>query len=165
MAPDRRRKLLRILAIPQDVQQNLQQIEITEAAVRALGRLEPEQQRIVTGHLLEHPELARSVRRIARAVHEQNYSVDDAIAEAEGRTRYALDESSRENEPYPDAAVFDDDQEIADAVLRFLETANWLMSAHAEIQQVAPDLLDIPEPWRAYYQQSLTMLEEVFSAS
>lgn len=156
MTGDRRRKLLRVLAIPQDVQQKLQEIEISEAAVRALGKLDEEEQREVTEHLLQKPELARRVRRIARAVKEQDYSVDEAIAEAEGRS---IGDSVADTEEYPPLS-FESDQAVADAVLRFLESANQLVARMTELQQEAPSLLDIPDPWRAYYQQSLAMLRQ-----
>ncbi len=158
MSPDRRKKLLRVLAVPQDVQKSLQEIEISEAAVRALGKLNEEQQREVTEHLLENPELARSVRRIARAVNDQKYSVEEAIAEAEGRTLGEISEET--DESYQDDLLFEGDQAVADAVLAFLETANQVVAALNLVQEIAPDLLDIPEPWRAYYQQSLMMLQE-----
>jgi ParB-like chromosome segregation protein Spo0J len=160
MSADRRRKLLRVLAIPQDVQVKLQEIEISEAAVRALGRLEEDQQREVTEHLLEKPELARRVRRIARAVGEQEYSVEEAVAEAEGRIIGG--EESEDEELHPPLS-FEDDQAVADAVLRFLENANQLVASLSLLQKEAPSLLDIPEPWRAYYQQSLAMLREELS--
>jgi len=157
MSADRRRKLLRVLAIPQDVQEKLQEIEISEAAVRSLGQLEEDQQREITEHLLENPELARSVRRIARAVNEQEYSIEEAVAEAEGR---ALDIEESDDELHADALDFENDQVIADAVLHFLENANQLVSSLALIREEAPSLLDIPDPWRAYYQQSMEMLRE-----
>lgn len=157
MSADRRRKLLRVLSIPTDVQEKLQKIEISEAAVRSLGKLGEEEQREVTEHLLENPELARSVRRIARAVNEQDYSVEEAIAEAEGR---AFGIAEPEEELYPDSLDFESDQVVADAVLRFLETANQLVSSLVLIRKEAPSLLDIPDPWRAYYQQSMEMLKE-----
>ena len=157
MTSDRRRKLLQVLAIPTDVQEKLQEIEITEAAVRALGKLPEEQQREVTEHLVENPNLARRVRRIARAVKEQDYTVDEAVAEAEGRT--FLDESDDDNNDYPPLS-FESDQVVADLVLGFLESANQLVARMTALQQEAPSLLDIPDPWRAYYQQSLAMLQE-----
>lgn len=155
MSADRRGKLLRVLAVPTDVQEKLQEIEISEAAVRALGKLPEEQQREVTDHLVENPDLARRVRRIARAVNEQDYSVDEAIAEAEGRT--FDDEIPAED--YPPLG-FENDQVVADLVLGFLESANQLVARMTALKQEAPSLLDIPDPWRAYYQQSLTMLQE-----
>ena len=157
MSADRRRKLLRVLSIPTDVQAKLQQVEITEAAVRSLGKLGEDQQREVADHLLENPDLARSVRRIARAVDEQDYSVEEAVAEAEGRT---LDIKEPENNLYPTTLDFENDQTIADAVLHFLENANQLVSNLTVIREEAPSMLDIPDPWRAYYQQSITMLRE-----
>jgi len=157
MSADRRRKLLRVLAIPQDIQEKLQEVEISEAAVRSLGQLEEDQQREVTEHLLENPELARSVRRITRAVNEQKYSVEEAVAEAEGR---ALDIEEPDDDLLPDTLDFENDQVVADAVLHFLENANQLVSSLTVIREEAPSLLDIPDPWRAYYQQSLEMLKE-----
>jgi hypothetical protein len=36
------------------------------------------------------------------------------------------------------------------------------VAALNQVRDSAPGLLDIPEPWRAYYQQSLEMLREEF---
>ena len=157
MSADRRRKLLRVLAIPTDVQEKLQQVEISEAAVRALGKLPEEDQRDVADHLLEKPELARRVRRIARAVDEQDYSVEEAIAEAEGRIVDDDEHEGEDEEPF-DALTFENDAVIADAVLRFLENANQLVASLSVVQQEAPTLLDIPDPWRAYYRQAMEMV-------
>lgn len=159
MSADRRRKLLRVLSIPTDVQEKLQRVEITEAAVRSLGRLGEDQQREVADHLLVNPDLARSVRRIARAVDEQDYSVEEAVAEAEGRI---VDDEHEDEEPF-DALTFENDAVIADAVLRFLENANQLVGSLSVIRQEAPELMDIPDPWRAYYQQAEKMLKEELS--
>ncbi len=156
MSPDRRRKLLRVLSVPTDVQEKLQGIEITEAAVRALGKLPEQQQREVTEHLVENPDLARRVRRIARAVNEQDYTVDEAVAEAAGQTFF--DEHESDPDEYPPLS-FDSDQVIADLVLAFLESANQLVARMTALQKEAPSSLDIPDPWRAYYQQSLAMLQ------
>ncbi|MBL6982126.1 MAG: hypothetical protein ISR58_13165 [Anaerolineales bacterium] len=67
-----------------------------------------------------------------------------------------------EEELYPDTLDFESDQAVADAVLRFLEQANQLVSSLGLLQKEAPSLLDIPDPWRAYYQQSLEMLRREF---
>ncbi len=159
MSPARRKKLLRVLAIPQDVQKTLRETPVTEAAVRAIGTLDEDAQRQVAAAIQEDPALARKARRIARAVRDQDYSVDEALAEARGQYIPPMEAT-----PYPDAhqAAFDNDQTITDAVLRVLEEANIFLDALDTLRKLAPTPLDIPAPWGTFYRNAMrNLLEEV----
>lgn len=85
MAPWERKRKLRILNIEPDLQQRLRNVEITEAALRSLGTLEPDDQRKVVFALEQNPLLARKVRRVARSRRSGFYStIEDALAEVQG---------------------------------------------------------------------------------
>ena len=85
MAPWERKRKLRLLNIDPTLQEPLRELDITEAALRSLGTLEPEDQKKVVEALSANPSLARKVRRIARARRDKFYdSIDDALAEVQG---------------------------------------------------------------------------------
>ena len=158
MSPERRKKLLRVLAVPHDVQQVLRRTPVTEAGLRALGTLDDGDLREVAAAIADDPALASKARRIARAVRDQGYSVDEALDEARGR--YTPPES-----PETDASVsFAGDQAVTDAVLRVLEQANAFLDALDVLRELAPDPLDIPDPWRNFYRNALNNLVEEIGA-
>lgn len=154
MTATRRKKLLRLLSMPRDVQEQLRALPVTEAAARALGRLGEDDQRRVAEAIAEQPDLARRARRIARAVYDQGYSVEDALAEARGEFVPAPKNEERQE------AAFANDQAAVDAVMRFLDAANQMMAALEAVRAAAPQTLDIPDPWRGYFQDALEMVRE-----
>ncbi len=85
MAPWERKRKLRLLNIEPGLQEQLRELDITEAALRSLGTLEPEDQKRVVEALAANPALARKVRRVARARRDGFYtSIEDALAEVQG---------------------------------------------------------------------------------
>lgn len=85
MAPWERKRKLRLLNIEPALQEQLRELDITEAAMRSLGTLEPGDQERVVEALLANPSLVRKVRRIARARRDGFYtSIEDALAEVQG---------------------------------------------------------------------------------
>ncbi|RME87980.1 MAG: hypothetical protein D6770_08040 [Anaerolineae bacterium] len=159
MSPDRRKKLLRVLSIPQDVQERLRRLPVTEAGVRALGRLDEAAQREVVQAIEAQPDLARRARRIARAVRDQGYTVEEALAEARGEAPPPPPQA--DDPPSPD---FADDRRITDAVMDFIEAANVLLGAWQRVQETVVDPLDIPDPWRMYYHNTLETLRDEIGA-
>jgi len=158
MTPERRKKLLRVLSIPQDVQAKLQQVDISEAAVRSVGALDEEDQREIAAAILDDPSLASKARRIANAVRNEGYTVDEALAEARGEFSFGDEMEEPETE---DAMVFEGDQAVVDAVLAFIEAANQVMSALTMLRNATPGgELDIPEPWLSYFHNARTMMED-----
>ncbi len=148
MTPARRKKLLRVLSIPQDVQETLRETPVTEAAVRAIGTLEETAQRQVAAAIQEDPTLARKARRIARAVRDQDYSVEEALAEARG-------EFLEDEPPGEEIRAFENDDTVTDAVLAVIEAANLLLDALSSLRARAPDRADIPDPWKNFYLNAL----------
>lgn len=160
MQKARRKKLLRVLSIPPDVQEKLRQLPVTEAAVRALGTLDEDSLRQVTEAIEETPNLARRARRIAHAIRGHGYSPEEAIAEASGQ----LPPTPVQAEMNPTAgsgpAAFEGDQAIVDAVMAWLDAANAFQAALQQLRRRAPDALDIPEPWRNFYLNTLNTIRD-----
>jgi hypothetical protein len=91
MAPWERKRKLRLLNIDPGLQEQLRGLDITEAALRSLGTLEPEEQKRVVEALVANPSLARKVRRVARARRDGFYaSIEDALAEVQGLSSAAV---------------------------------------------------------------------------
>ncbi|MCX7756121.1 MAG: ParB/RepB/Spo0J family partition protein [Anaerolineales bacterium] len=160
MQKARRKKLLRVLSIPPDVQEKLRQLPVSEAGARALGTLDENSLRQVTEAIEENPDLARRARRIARAVRDQGYSPQEAIAEASGQ--FLPTPAQTEPKP-PDenaAAAFADDQAVIDAVMAWLDAANVFQAALQQLRRLAPQTLDIPDPWRNFYLSTLNTIRE-----
>ena len=85
MAAWERKRKLRLLNIQPDQQERLRSVDITEAALHALGTLRPADQEKVVDALIRNPDLARKVRRIARARRDGFYdNIEDALAEVQG---------------------------------------------------------------------------------
>ncbi len=95
MAPWERKRKLRMLNIDPALQEQLRELDITEAALRSLGTLEPEEQKRVVEALVANPSLARKVRRVARARRDGFYaSIEDALAEVQGLSHAASSPAS-----------------------------------------------------------------------
>jgi hypothetical protein len=150
MTPARRKKLLRVLSMSSAAQETLRQLPVTEAATRALARLDEGDLLKVAEAIQENPDLARRARRMARAIYQQGYTPEEAIAEASGQ--FVTPEPEQEA---AQATGFDSDQAARDAVLNFLDAANTLLAAMEGVRQVAPQTLDLPDPWRSYFQNAL----------
>ena len=82
---ERRKKLMQVLGVAPELQGQIRTLDMTEASLRALAKLEPEDQKRLVEEIAENPDLAHKVRRISHAVRTQDYNLDDALAEAQGQ--------------------------------------------------------------------------------
>lgn len=156
LKPDSRKKLMRVLAIAPDVQQQARPLKLTEAALRSIGTLEEPDQRQLVSALAETPELTRKVRRIARVVREGSHSLDQAIAEARGQTdAEAAHPASEQDIP--------EDERVTDQVIRLLEAATSAQQAADELRTLlgANYLEELPGAWQDYAREALQMLEMI----
>lgn len=155
MQAARRKKLLRVLSLPADVQEKLRQLPVTEAAVRALGTLDETALRQVADAIEENPDLARRARRIARAVRDQGYTPEEAIAEANGQILFG--EGDRDSEhvdvsaPQPGGV---------DAALALLDAANAFLTALESVRQAGA----LPDPWQGYVRNALESVRSEIEA-
>lgn len=159
MPKARRKKLLRVLSIPPDMQEKLRQLPVSEAGARALGTLDEDSLRQVAEAIEENPDLARRARRIARAVRDQGYSPQEAIAEASGQFLAPADSGTNSANDNKQTA-FDGDQAVVDAVMAWLDAANAFQAALQQVRRLAPQTLDIPDPWRNFYLNTLNTIRE-----
>jgi hypothetical protein len=61
----RRKKLLGVLAVDTGLQDQVRALEVTEAGLRAIGRLDSADQKHLVEEIAKDPDLGRRVRRIA----------------------------------------------------------------------------------------------------
>jgi len=99
MNKERLKKLLRVLAVDIELQQQAQDMGLSEAALRALGKLEVADQHQLLEAVIAGPGLAKKVRSIVEAVRNKGRTLDHAIAIAQGRV----------GAPEPDAPPADQD--------------------------------------------------------
>ncbi len=156
LKPDSRKKLLRVLALDPQAQETVRPLALTEAALRSIGTLEPDEQRQLAGELAENPELARKTRRIARIVRDGSHSLDEAIAEAKGQV-------SHEEEPAATDVSLPEDERASEQVIRLLEAATSARQALDELRALLGEnyLQQLPEAWRAYAAEALALLQEL----
>lgn len=186
MEKERRKKLMQVLGVAPELQGEIRSLDMTEASLRALAKLEPEDQKRLALEISKKPELATKVRRISHAVRTQHYPLEEALAEAEGQipasalaegfTRveqgnestkiplatYSLDSdapSSHLEEPAPVTYV-PDQVEIGDLVVQVMDVTHTLKAALENLHTLVGDspLATLPAPWGLYAEEALTSL-------
>ncbi len=164
LKPARRKKLLQILSVDPGVQLRARETDLTEAALRSLGQLEPDQQSIVMDEIEEDPSLGRKVRRISHAVRGHDYPLEEAIAEAKGQL--VIDGDVVEVDDGPRYAPDEGDEELndrtMDVVLGLLDAANQVTTA----SQAVLDILDgravseLSTPWDDYTGEAIELISK-----
>ena len=175
---ERRKKLLQVLGVAPEVQEQLRQMNITEASLRALAKLEPEDQARLVEEMAEDPDLARKVRRISNAVRTHDYNLDEALAEARGELPEISLSPQSNGKPIEDmeSASFDKEEDggtnipaisyvanedLADLIVRFMDAAHALKSTLESLRETIGDtsLAELPAPWGQYALDTLTNLQ------
>lgn len=172
MDRERRKKLLQVLGVAPAVQEQLRQLDMTEASLRALAKLEPEAQARLVEEMAEDPALTRKVRRISHAVRTHAYGVEEAIAEARGewpdKAPHAslVQAEADDPEPPPGALPAETgvqylpDEDLAEQVVQFMDAAHAVKTALEQLRTWAGDnaLSALPAPWGQYAQDTLLTL-------
>ena len=158
MKADSRKKLMRVLSLAPDVQEQARTLDLTAAALRSLGTLEEEEQRTLIGEVEDAPELGRKVRRIARVVREGTHTLDEAVAEAKGQVSAQPDEA-----PEAEALKMPDDERVTDQVIALLEAATGAQGAVDELNDLLGSdyLTKLPEAWKEYAREAIAILRLV----
>jgi len=164
---ERRKKLMRVLALDTTVQEQVRALDVTEAALRAIGTLDPANQQRLVNEITEDPALTRKVRRIARVVREGTYTLDEALAEVRGQVPGDMrvvdppfhdPASETALEPGSTDDLLLDDRPMS-AAMELLEIANRLSTALGTLTEVcAGDLAALPQPWGEYARQALDLI-------
>ena len=155
MKPDSRKKLMRVLSLAPDVQEQARPLHLTEAALRSLGTLEQDDQRQLVAKLAEDPELTRKVRRIARVVREGSHTLDEALAEARGQ--------AADNEAQDSGQLIPDDERVTDQVIRLLEAATSAQQAVDELHSLLGEnyLEQLPGTWKDYAREAIQIIQSI----
>jgi len=86
LGKEARRKLMKVLALSPEAQQIARVIPgMTEAGLRSVAQLAPDEQETLLKEAAADPRVAKRVRRCASAVKKGSYSLTEAIAECKGR--------------------------------------------------------------------------------
>ncbi len=166
MKPASRKKLMQLLSIDRQVQQTVNSLGLTEAALRSLGSLPQEEQRNLAEELSQNPELGRKVRRIARVVRDKGETLDAALAEARGIVGGDVENLAEQfPKPETDAGAESesagDDERITDLVIQLLESATATRRCVDELQTLLGErfLPQLPEVWREYASDAVALLQ------
>lgn len=178
---ERRKKLMQVLGVAPELQGQIRTLDMTEASLRALAKLEPEDQKRLVEEIAENPDLAHKVRRISHAVRTQAYNLDDALAEAQGQggglpapVSMAQGALAAEGEPpmreegepqAPEGAApapidYVPDAEIGDLVVQVMDATHALKTALEQLHTLVGDtpLATLAAPWGLYADEALTSL-------
>ncbi len=156
MAPDSRKKLMRVLSVDAKVQEKVRDLNLTEAALRSLGTLEAPQQKRLAKELTAHPDLTRKVRRIARVVRAGTHTMEEALAEVKGQVSIEEVEAAS-SEPMPD------DERMTGLVIQLLESATSAQQSVDGLRGMLGDdyLEKMPEAWRGYADEALKIVRKI----
>lgn len=149
MEPERLRKLLRVLALPEDVQNAAVQAGMSEAAMRSLAQLkDPEQQRQLVAAVQANPEMAGRVKSVVQAVTKRKRPIDEAITIAQGTGENTIQADPDEvATPTGEATLA-----LLDAILDVQRKQALLVHAMGETP--------FPEPLKAYLQGVPDLMRE-----
>jgi hypothetical protein len=144
------------------VQVRARETDLTEAALRSLGQLAPDQQERVMDEIEADPSLGRKVRRISHAVRGHDYPLDDAIAEAKGQL--VIDGEMIDVDDGPRYAPDEGDEELndrtMDVVLGLLDTANQATTASQALLDILDGraVSDLSTPWDDYTREAVELI-------
>jgi ParB-like chromosome segregation protein Spo0J len=156
MKPASRKKLMRVLAVDPKVQENVRDLNLTEAALRSIGTLEVSDQKRLAKKLTDNPGLTRKVRRIARVVRAGTHTLDEALAEVQGQVA-AVDEPKSAQTSIPE------DERVTGFVIQLLEAATSAQQAVDGLREtVGADYeTTLPEAWGMYAEEALKILRAI----
>lgn len=169
--PNTRKKLLGVLTVDSSVQEAVKALPVTvsEAGLRAIGRLDISDQQRLVQELAENPDLEHRIRRIARTVHEGTRTLDEALAEARGET--GVIEPGNEPGDSPDENPQNEaesglppsvDDQVMQNVVALLEMANKLSEAINDLKgkTTGEGLAGLPAPWDEYATQAVQIIRD-----
>ncbi|HEX6288722.1 MAG TPA: ParB/RepB/Spo0J family partition protein [Herpetosiphonaceae bacterium] len=186
LSPAQRKRRMRLLSLDSAVQAQARVLDLSPAAMRAIGTLAPEQQQRLIGEVAQDPRLARKIRRIASTVTKGTYTLDQALDEARGRVRFAAEREGSavrdqvtaigRDDDLAEAAADDDanaptpadgesahvDQAVIDAVMELINVASSVTTALVAFNTAVGtrSIAALGEPWGGYAQYALALLRD-----
>jgi ParB-like chromosome segregation protein Spo0J len=110
------KQLLKLLALDTEVLRAVRDLDMTEAAIRCLGRFALEQQRMLVAEIRSLPALARQVRAIWVAMQKDKSSFDEALDAARRRALRIAEAKAQPPDELPDASALDDLDDLTAAI-------------------------------------------------
>lgn len=158
MKPDSRKKLMRVLSVDPKAMDKVRDLNLTEAALRSLGTLDPKEQKQLAKELIAAPVLTRKVRRIARIVRAGTHTLEEALAEAKGQVTTSAVAGEAQI-----STVAPDDERITDQVIRLLESATAAQQSVESLRTIlGKDYLEkMPPAWREYANEALKIVRSI----
>jgi ParB-like chromosome segregation protein Spo0J len=150
--PASRKKLMAVLSIAPEVQEKARELDMSEAALRAVSTLNEGDQARLVDEIAEDPDLAGKTRRIARKLRDGD-EMDEALAEVRGES----DEQAHSHDYMP---ADDDSGDVSDAVLVLLEAANQVSGIATSLAEATGgELSNLSDPWNEYALQAIQTIK------
>ena len=159
ISPEQRKKLIRLLGLDNQVQEQARALDLTPAALRSLATLEPADQQRLAAELAADPGLTRKVRRIARTVREGTHTLDQALAEVRGQVFLEDDHHELHQHDISDAPPADD--QVGDRVVELLDALSQVSQA---LNNLGGNSNALPAPWDEYVQDALQSLQSTIDS-
>ncbi|MHC1732935.1 MAG: ParB/RepB/Spo0J family partition protein [Bacteroidales bacterium] len=186
MSNDERKRILRVLNVDSQIEGRANDLNLSGAALAALGKMAPEDQVRLVEEMenSENPDqIARRLRRISRVVTSGDYTLDDAISEAKGQVALPASYSGEENgylggenpshsteehgEEFAEGEKESgndniSNQDLASTTLTLLEGTNTVTSTLQILKSILGNksLNTLPAPWSDYIQEALRLIKE-----
>lgn len=176
---DKCRRLLQVLALDGEMLSAVRDLDMTEAAIRCLGRFPADQQRILVAEIQALPGLAQQVRSMWGSISKLKMPFDEVLESAKRKVHRIEEVKEQPVEALPDASVLEDidtlveqvesasyeSVEVANAEVsidegRVMETVISMLEAANAFQACGEALLEmmdgrglsvLPEVWREYF--------------
>jgi hypothetical protein len=177
-----RKKLMRVLLVDPSVFPYVRKLNLSEAALRSLGSLDPENQKYLIDKIVnttdekDRRQLIGKIRRISNVVRTKGYSIEEAIAEAFGKVVGFDNDTDTEQDNAPENENATDgenpgnettetedlpEDRITKAVTGLLDIAG-LFSVTIQKLETALDggnLSSLPSPWGDFALEAFDLIE------
>jgi ParB-like chromosome segregation protein Spo0J len=169
MHPEKRKKLLAVLTLDSSVQEAVKTLDVSEAGLRAIGRLDVEEQQRLVNEIAENPDLARKVRHISSQVQGGKHTLDDALALARGELPAHLrdeDAPATDNATLPEQfqrPPLVEDQRLAELIVRCLDLASQVETAFAALAQLG-HVNTFAAPWDEAAAEALATIRKAIQS-
>lgn len=168
LSPAARKRRVRLVSVDQAIQAQAHDLQLSGAAMGAIGTLpEADQQRLLA-EVADDPQLAKKARRIARTVRDQGYTLDQAVAEVRGQV--FLGERADPVVPVggspqrePVGAV---SEAVSSAIYQLVRVAGELTTVVEDLRaQLGPaSLATLPEPYNLFATEALDLIRSCITA-
>ena len=153
MSASERKRKLRVLSLEADTKKMIADVDITEAGLRALGKLKGEAQIAVAQQIAEDPKLASRVASISNLMSTRGFSVEEAINQVKhGRATGTAEEDE----------VKEEASSSEDRAVKVMNAGDQMIIALQELKTAVGEggLEALPEPFNGLVRAALKNLQD-----